>query len=124
MEFQSLIILPTKSSRNLLMLKTIISDASCFIVLSNIGEMELLRNVYSEIVTTPEIVSEFGEKLPEWVIISNVKDVVCQQVLELQLDKGESSAIALALETPSKPQNNFYRIVNNHPLTKYHLNVN
>ncbi|MCL2097334.1 MAG: DUF3368 domain-containing protein [Bacteroidales bacterium] len=83
------------------MRKTIISDASCFIVLSNIGEMELLHNLYPEIITTPEIADEFGEKLPEWVIVSNVKDIACQQVLELQIDKGESSAIALALETPN-----------------------
>jgi predicted nucleic acid-binding protein len=81
------------------MRKTIISDASCFIVLSNIGEMELLHSLYSNVVTTPEIADEFGEKLPEWVIVSTVKDMTCQQVLELQIDKGESSAIALALET-------------------------
>jgi len=82
------------------MRKTIISDTSCFIVLSNIDEMELLYKVYSEVVTTPEIADEFGEKLPEWVIVSKVKDSAYQQILELQIDKGESSAIALALETP------------------------
>jgi len=83
------------------MRKTIISDTSCFIILSNIGEMELLCKVYSEVVTTPEIAAEFGEKLPDWVIVSEVKDTTRQQVLELQIGKGESSAIALALETPN-----------------------
>jgi predicted nucleic acid-binding protein len=41
--------------------KAIISDTSCFIILTNIGELELLQKVYGQIVTTPEIVAEFGE---------------------------------------------------------------
>jgi len=80
--------------------KAIISDTSCFIILTNIGELELLQKVYGQIVTTPEIVAEFGESLPEWVEIAEVKDKYRQRILELQIDKGESSAIALALETP------------------------
>jgi len=83
------------------MRKTIISDTSCFIILSNIGEMELLCKVYSEVTTTPEIAKEFGEKLPEWVIVSEAKDAAYQQILQLQIGKGESSAIALALEIPN-----------------------
>ncbi len=43
---------------------------------------------------------EYGDTLPEWVIIAKVSDPYKQQLLEMQLDKGESSAIALALETP------------------------
>ena len=80
--------------------KAIISDTSCFIVLTNIGELDLLQKVYGQIVTTPEIAAEFGEPLPEWVEIAEVKDKYRQTILELQIDKGESSAIALALETP------------------------
>lgn len=38
--------------------------------------------------------------LPDWVEIISVKDKYRQQLLEMQIDKGESSAIALALETP------------------------
>ena len=67
--------------------------------MTNIGELELLQKVYGQIVTTPEIVAEFGEPLPEWVEIAEVKDKYRQRILELQIDKGESSAIALALET-------------------------
>ena len=80
--------------------KTIISDTSCFIILTNIGELELLHKVYGQIVTTPEIATEYGEILPEWVEIATVKDKYRQQLLEMQIDRGESSAIALALETP------------------------
>ena len=80
--------------------KTIISDTSCLIILANIGELELLHEVYGQIVTTVDIAMEFGESLPEWVEVVTVKDKYRQQLLEMQIDKGESSAIALALETP------------------------
>ncbi len=78
--------------------KTIISDTSCFIILTNIGELELLQKVYSFLLTTTDIVNEYGETLPDWVGIETVKDKYRQQLLEMQIDKGESSAIALALE--------------------------
>lgn len=80
--------------------KTIISDTSCFIVLANIGELELLHTLYGQITTTLEIATEYGEPLPGWVEIADVTDKSKQRLLELQIDKGESSAIALALETP------------------------
>jgi predicted nucleic acid-binding protein len=80
--------------------KTIISDTSCFIILTKIGELELLHRVYGQVVTTPDIAVEYGEKLPEWVDVVPVKDKTRQQLLEMQIDKGESSAIALAFETP------------------------
>lgn len=82
------------------MRKTIISDTSCFIILSKIGELDLLRKTYGKITTTFEIANEFGETLPEWVEIVRVTDKYRQILLELQIDKGESSAIALAIETP------------------------
>lgn len=82
------------------MLKSIICDTSCFIVLSKIGELELLQKIYNQIITTPEILEEFGKRLPEWVMIKEVTDNYRQQILEMQIDKGESSAIALALEIP------------------------
>jgi len=80
--------------------KIIISDTSCFIILSNIGELEILHKVYGSILTTEDIAIEFGEPLPNWVNVVSVSDKYRQQILEMQIDKGESSAIALALETP------------------------
>ena len=77
--------------------KTIISDTSCFIILTNINELDILHKVYQKILTTQEIAIEYGEALPEWVEIVTVKDKYRQQLLEMQIDKGESSAIALAL---------------------------
>lgn len=80
--------------------KTIISDTSCFIVLSKIEELDLLRKAYGSVLTTREVESEFGEELPAWIEIKSAIDIQLQKVLELQLDKGEASTIALAMETP------------------------
>lgn len=54
-----------------------------------------------KITTTVDIATEYGEALPEWVEILEVRDKPKQQLLELQIDKGESNAIALALEIPN-----------------------
>jgi len=68
--------------------------------LANISELEFLHKAYGQIVTTVDIATEYSEVLPEWVKVVTVKDKYRQQLLEMQIDKGESSAIALALETP------------------------
>lgn len=79
--------------------KTIISDTSCLIILTNIDELHLLRDVYGQVTTTKEVADEFGQPLPEWVRIQSPTDKHKQHILELQVDRGEASAIALALET-------------------------
>ncbi|MBS1946828.1 MAG: DUF3368 domain-containing protein [Bacteroidetes bacterium] len=78
--------------------KIIIADTSCLIILTNIGELELLHKLYGRITTTLDIATEYGDRLPEWIEIVNATDKSKQQLLELQIDKGESSALALALE--------------------------
>ncbi len=81
--------------------KTVISDTSCLIILTNIGELHLLHKVYKEIITTIEVATEYGESLPEWIEIMPVADKYRQELLEMQIDKGEASAIALAIEIPN-----------------------
>lgn len=76
----------------------VISDTSSLILLDKIGEIELLNKIYDSIITTPQIATEFGELLPPWVKIQEVKDLKYQEFLETQIDKGEASAIALAKE--------------------------
>lgn len=78
---------------------TIISDTSCLILLEKIGELNLLHTVFGEIVTTQFVAEEFGEVLPYWITIQNPTNKSSQLILETMLDKGEASAIALALET-------------------------
>lgn len=77
----------------------VITDTSCLIALTRIGEMELLRKLYASIVVTDVIAREFGEPLPEWIEVCKVANAVYQQLLEATLDPGEASAIALAMET-------------------------
>ncbi|HRN37451.1 MAG TPA: DUF3368 domain-containing protein [Flavobacteriales bacterium] len=78
--------------------KAIIADTSCLIVLSKIGELTLLARIYGQITTTPVIAKEYGEELPDWVTVLEPADPSKQRVLELHLDRGEASAIALAME--------------------------
>ena len=59
----------------------------------------MIQKVYGEIITTSTIAEEFGNQLPDWVKIQNVSDLIKLKILEMQIDKVESSAIALALET-------------------------
>lgn len=77
---------------------TVIADTSCLIALSKIEGIELLKELYQEVYITEEIAFEFGETLPEWIRIESVKNKTYQQLLDLYLDLGEASAIALALE--------------------------
>ena len=78
--------------------KIVISDTSTLILFQKIDEFNLLQKVYAELITTPEIAEEFGEKLPEWIKIQPVLDKKYQHFLETQVDYGEASAIALATE--------------------------
>lgn len=80
------------------MRKVVISDTSCLILLSKIEELHLLERLYSEVMVSEEIAEEFGESLPPFIKIQSVKDKQKQILLEMQIDKGESSGIALAME--------------------------
>ena len=74
----------------------VISDTSCLIVLAKLEMLSLLKSLYQRIIVTDEIVHEFGETLPNWIEIHEVKNKEYQKVLEQYLDRGEASAIALA----------------------------
>ena len=49
------------------MSEIIIADTSCLIILNNSGQLDLLRQLFAEIVVTPEVANEFGLPLPAWV---------------------------------------------------------
>ena len=78
--------------------KTVIADASCFIILYKIGELQLLQKVFEEVYTTVEIADEFGLPLPSWINVESVKDEERQKKLEREVDRGEASALALSFE--------------------------
>lgn len=77
----------------------IISDTSCLILLTKIGELDLLRKFGRPVLCTPSIEREFKEKLPGWIKVVSPTHDRYQKILQLEIDEGEASAIALALET-------------------------
>lgn len=78
--------------------KPIIADTSCFIILNKIRNLDILKQLYGTVTITQEVYQEYNADLPDWVEILSVTDTHRQQILEIQVDKGEASAIALALE--------------------------
>lgn len=78
--------------------KPIISDASCFIILDNIGQLDLLQKTYESIFTTSFVAAEFGLPLPSWVEIRDATDTKKVRELMNAIGRGEASAIGLALE--------------------------
>jgi predicted nucleic acid-binding protein len=66
--------------------KIIISDTSCLIALSKIGMLNILKDLYQEIIVTREVHDEFGSKLPEWINVLEVKDKQKQIEIEKRLD--------------------------------------
>jgi predicted nucleic acid-binding protein len=80
------------------MQKTILSDTSCLILLEKIGELDLIQQVFGEITVTQVVADEYGLTIPNWISIQNPIDQKYQRVLEASVDKGEASAIALAVE--------------------------
>jgi len=79
-------------------MRKVISNTSCLIVLSNIGKLDLLKDVYGVIFITEEVAQEFGDFIPEWINVTAVKDQTKTKLITKTLDIGEASTIALAME--------------------------
>lgn len=78
--------------------KIIISDTSCLIALTNINKLNILKDLFNEVIITSAVSEEFGELLPDWILVAEVKDRQKQSELEKKLDTGEASSLALAIE--------------------------
>ncbi|MEI6409112.1 MAG: DUF3368 domain-containing protein [Bacteroidota bacterium] len=78
----------------------VIADASPLIAFVAIGELELLQKLYHKVTITDIVRSEIHADLPAWIEISSEYDPKQFQILQLELDQGEASAIALALDNP------------------------
>lgn len=76
----------------------VITDTSCLIALSKLEAVDILHKLYPNIFITQDIAEEFGEPLPGWIQIQAVPNKNYQRLLEVTLDRGESSAIALAMD--------------------------
>jgi predicted nucleic acid-binding protein len=79
--------------------KIIISDTSCLIALNRIAQLDILLRTFGKIYITKIVADEFRETLPEWIIVEKINNSDQFEQLQLIIDPGEASAIALALET-------------------------
>ena len=79
----------------------VIADASCLITLDNLNETHLLPKLYEEICVTPEVAAEVGPSLPEWVLLQSSANQTLIDKLSEDLEIGEATSIALALEVPN-----------------------
>ena len=75
-----------------------ISNTSCLIALSNIDMLDILRQMYDAIFITEEVEAEFGEPIPGWIQVIPVQDRKALRILQSNVDLGEASTIALAME--------------------------
>jgi len=76
----------------------IIADTSCLISLYNARILQILQELFIEVYITEDIQREFGQPLPNWIKLKNPKQTQQLNSLYSQLDKGEASTIALALQ--------------------------
>ena len=78
--------------------ETVISDTSCLILLQKIDHLFILSKIYSKVVVTPLIASEFGKDLPDFIEIRTHRDQLVFKTLSQLVDQGEASAFTLAFE--------------------------
>lgn len=87
----------------------IVSNTSPITNLSAIGKIELLKQLYREIIISPDVFQEltqWGDSIPgakevkfsDWIKVKPINNTILVQSLKEKLDAGESSVIALASE--------------------------
>ncbi len=75
-----------------------ISNSSCLIALDAVGQIEILRLLYTTITVPDAVARECGSAMPSWANVQSVQDQALVQSLNVNLGAGESEAIALAIE--------------------------
>ena len=78
----------------------IIADTSCLILLSKIGRLNLLPQLFGGCRITPAVAAEYGLAIPAWLEIQEPTVRLPAQLLTRSIHAGEHSALALALELP------------------------
>ena len=76
----------------------VVVDTSVLIALSRIGKLDLLRNLYTLVLAPRAVAEEYGEPLPEWIKVLDVKNKQLVCALLEYLHRGEAEAITLAIE--------------------------
>jgi len=80
----------------------IVSDSTTLIILFDLKRLELLSNVFEHIIIPQAVYDEITVKKPieltSFILVKQVANTELLETLSSLLDKGESEAIALALE--------------------------
>jgi len=80
----------------------VVSDSSTLIVLLDLERMDLLSNLFAEVMIPPAVYREITFQalvdLPEFIVRKTPTDTARVTLLRRMLDPGESEAIALASE--------------------------
>ncbi len=84
----------------------IVSDSTTLIILFDLNRLELLSNLFPKIIIPSAVYAEISVKraiaLPPFITIQQAQETETLKRLKKLLDRGESEAIALALELESK----------------------
>ena len=83
-----------------MILPPVVSNTSAIIALGQVHQINLLSNLFTEIVISPAVRSELGTSFvpPSWMIEQHLTQPIGAQVLHAQLGSGEGEAISLAIE--------------------------
>jgi uncharacterized protein len=78
----------------------VVADASPLIALQQIGQLRLLRAVFTELVVPPAVAREILASVPTvpWVVERVLAQPIAPLVLRANLGAGESEALGLAVE--------------------------
>lgn len=79
------------------MKELIVSDSTCLIGLERVGLLDILPELYGQIMIPPEVEREFGGTF-SWLQTENITSSALVAALRLAVDAGEAEAIALASE--------------------------
>jgi predicted nucleic acid-binding protein len=80
-------------------LPPVVSKSSAIIALDQIGQLQLLSGLFTELIIPPAVVREVAPiLLPDWIVEQPLTQPVGPQVLRAGLGDGESEAIGLAVE--------------------------
>src|SRR5205809_6670839 len=79
----------------------VVSDTSPITALLTVGQAELLRKLFGEVVIPPAVKAELDRThsaLPKWLQVRQLRDQAQALAFERVVDRGEAEAIALAQE--------------------------
>lgn len=91
----------------------VVSNSSPLIALARLSYLDLLQSLYSEILIPQAVYQEVvhagkgregaaAVDSAPWITVQTVQDTIAVDLLRDQLDRGESEAIVLALETQAQ----------------------